>query len=207
MRSTAGARQRSRNLETAPRRGLSSIERARLASLQWAAMSAPFLIHATGLCALVLNIVSMCVTCEKSLRVQSGIAGVVWALNNLLLGAPAAAALSLVGAGRTATSAAMLAATARLRRASFIGFALLTCAVGIASRDGGSSGWLTLASLASTYAMFYLRGTRLRWIMLATSVLWMGHAWSHRSWEQVAANAATMVAALYGAWRIERTLP
>jgi hypothetical protein len=167
-------------------------------------MAAPLLIHVTGLCALVLNVVSMCVTCEKSLRVQSGLAGVAWALNNLLLGAPTAAALSLVSAGRTATSAALLAATERLRRATFVGFALLTCTIGIATGDGRASALLTIASLASTYAMFYLRGIRLRWIMLASSVLWMGHAWSHRSWEQVAANAATMVAALYGAWRLER---
>jgi len=167
-------------------------------------MSAALLTHATGLCALVLNVVAMSVRCEKSLRVQSGIAGVVWALNNLLLGAPTAAALSLVSAGRTATSAALLAANARLRRASFLAFALLTSAIGVVTWDGWPSLLITTASLASTYAMFYLGGTRLRWIMLATSVLWMSHAWSHRSWEQVAANAATMVAALYGAWRIER---
>jgi hypothetical protein len=169
-------------------------------------MTTALLIHATGLCALVLNVASMCRSCEKALRVQSGLAGLAWALNNLLLGSPTAAALSLVSAGRTATSAAMLQAGERPRLATFAGFSLLTLVVGAATGDGWSGALLTLASLASTYAMFYLGGKRLRWIMLATSILWMGHAWSHRSWEQVAANAATMLAALYGAWRLERDM-
>ena len=57
------------------------------------------LIHATGVCALALNVVALVRTCEKALRIQSGLAGVIWALNNLLLGAHTAAALSLVSAG------------------------------------------------------------------------------------------------------------
>ena len=71
-------------------------------------MAIELLIHGTGVFALLLNIVALCRRCEKKLRIQSGIAGVAWALNNLLLGANTAAALSLVSAGRTATSAAML---------------------------------------------------------------------------------------------------
>jgi hypothetical protein len=30
----------------------------------------------------------------------------------------------------------------------------------------------------------------------------MDHAWSHGSWEQMAANALTALAALYGVWRV-----
>ena len=71
-------------------------------------MSNDLLIHATGLAALALNVVALVCTCERRLRVRSGIAGMAWALNNFLLGAHAAAALSVVSAGRTATSAATL---------------------------------------------------------------------------------------------------
>ena len=168
-------------------------------------MAIELLIHGTGLFALLFNIVALCRSCEKKLRIQSGIAGVAWALNNLLLGAHTAAALSLVSAGRTATSAAVLLSDARLRFASFAGFALLTLAIGLATWDGWPSGLITAASLLSTYAMFYMNGRALRWILLTVSGLWMYHACSHHSWEQIVANGATAIAALYGAWRIDRT--
>ena len=167
-------------------------------------MATDLLIHATGLSALALNVIALLRTCERSLRIQSGIAGVIWALNNLLLGAHTAAALSVVSAGRTATSAATLHGGARVRRAAFVGFAALTLGVGAATWHGWPSVLLITASLLSTYAMFYLRGRQLRWSMLVVSALWMYNAWSYDSWEQTLANAATAVAALYGAWQAGR---
>jgi len=168
-------------------------------------MATNLLIHATGICALTFNVIALSRTCEKSFRIQSGIAGAAWALNNLLLGAHTAAALSLVSAGRTATSAAMLECSARMRWAMFLGFGALTLAIGVATWDGWPSAFITFASLLSTYAMFHMEGRRLRWLMLAVSALWMYHAWSHDSWEQLVANAVTAAAALYGAWRAERS--
>jgi len=167
-------------------------------------MAADLLIHATGVVALACNVVALVCTCERSLRVQSGIAGVIWALNNVLLGAPAAAALTLVSAGRTATAAATLTRGARCRRAGFTAFAVLALGVCALTWDGWPSVLLALASLLSTYAMFYMRGRPLRWSMLAVSALWMHHAWTHGSWEQIAANGLTALAALYGAWRVDR---
>ena len=58
-----------------------------------------------------------CAVVRGRLRLQSGLSGAIWALNNLLLGAHTAAALSLISAGRTATSAATLRATDPVRRA------------------------------------------------------------------------------------------
>jgi hypothetical protein len=166
-------------------------------------MANDLLIHATGLCALALNAIALLRTCEKSLRVQSGIAGVIWALNNLLLGAHTAAALSLVSAGRTATSATTLDSGQRLRRLVFVGFVVLTLAISAATWHGWPSLLMAAASMLSTYSMFYLRGRALRWSMLVVSALWMHNAWSYDSWEQMVANAVTAAAALYGAWRIE----
>jgi hypothetical protein len=165
-----------------------------------------FLIHATGVSALVLNVFALVRTCERSLRWHSGAAGVVWALNNLLLGAHTAAALSLVSAGRTASSAATLDGDARLRRRVFLGFSALTLAVSAVTWHGWPSAWLTLASVLSSYAMFYLRGRPLRATMLIVSALWMVNAWAFDSWEQMLANAATAAAALYGAWRSDRPM-
>jgi hypothetical protein len=158
-------------------------------------------IHATGLLALTLNVIALVRSCEKSLRMQSGVAGVVWALNNLLLGAHTAAALSLVSAGRSATSAMTLDRSAALRRLACGGFALLTLAVALLTWHGWPSALLAVASMLSTYAVFYLRGGTLRWSMLFVSALWMVHAWSLDSWEQMAANIVTAVAAVVGARR------
>jgi hypothetical protein len=130
-------------------------------------------------------------------------AGVVWSINNLLLGAYAAAALSLVSAGRTATSAATLKSEARLRQAGFVGFVALTLLISAVTWHGWPSVLVTAASLLSTYSMFHLQGRALRWAMLAVSALWMHNAWFYDSWEQMAANASTAAAALYGARRIQ----
>jgi hypothetical protein len=170
-------------------------------------MSHSLLIHATGLCALVLNTVALVCTCERSLRVRTGVAGMVWALNNFLMGANVAAALSVVSAGRTATSAATLGATNRLRQAAFGGFVALTLLVGAATWSGPSSLLMILASLMSTYAVFHLTGSALRWVMLAVSALWMVNAWSIGSWEQMAANVLSALAALWGMRRVAQARP
>lgn len=158
-------------------------------------------IHATGVCALALNVAALVRTCERALRIQSGLAGAVWALNNLLLGAHTAAALSLLSAGRTATSAITLSARESTRRTVFAGFLLLTLAIGALTWHGWASILMVVASVLSTVAVFYLRGRALRWTMLAVSALWMYNAWLYDSWEQMAANLLTAAAALYGARR------
>jgi hypothetical protein len=163
--------------------------------------SALLLIHLTGVCALVLNTLAMLHTCERALRLQSGLSGVIWALNNALLEAHTAAALSLVSAGRTATSAVTLRATQRVRLAACAAFFALTLAVGAATWHGWPSALLMLASMLSTVAMFYLRARLLRLAMLAVSLLWMVNAWQVDSWEQIAANLLTAAAARAGAWR------
>jgi hypothetical protein len=162
------------------------------------------LIHATGVCALAFNVVALVHPCERALRMQSGLAGVLWTLNNLLLGAHTAAALSLVSAGRTATSAVTLSAHESIRRTAFAGFLALTLLMGALTWQGWSSAVMVLASVLSTFAVFYLRGRALRLAMLLVSALWMHNAWLYDSWEQMAANLLTAAAALVGAWRVER---
>lgn len=158
------------------------------------------LIHATGVCALALNIAALVHPCERSLRLQSGLSGLLWALNNLLLGAHAAAALSVLSASRTATSAYSLRGSDAFRLKAFGAFSLAALGIGAVTWNGWPSALLVAASLLSTYALFYLRGRELRLSMLGVSALWMHNAWSCGSWEQIVANAATAAAALYGAW-------
>ena len=167
-------------------------------------MSNTLLIHVSGLVALALNVVALVCTCERSLRLRSGVAGMIWALNNFLMGANVAAALSVVSAGRTATSAVTLGER-RARTIGFTIFALLTLAVGLWTWGGWASLLMVAASLLSTYAVFHLTGRSLRWVMLAVSALWMFNAWSYGSWEQMAANLISAAASLYGACRVGRS--
>jgi len=169
-------------------------------------MSNDLLIHLTGLAALGLNVVALACTCERSLRLRSGAAGMVWALNNLLLGAHAAAALSVVSAGRTATSAATLNGASELRRAAFLLFMALTLIIGAVTWNGVPTLVMTLASSLSTYAVFHTTGKVLRWVMLLVSAMWMLNAWIYGSWEQMAANVLSAGACVMGARRIGRAV-
>jgi len=167
-------------------------------------MPTDLLIHVTGLAALGLNVVALACTCERSLRLRSGAAGMIWALNNLLLGAHAAAALSVVSAGRTATSAATLNAASQLRCAAFVAFMTLTSMIGVLTWNGVPTLVMTAASLLSTYAMFHMTGRVLRWMMLLVSVMWMLNAWIYGSWEQMAANVLSAGACMMGVRRVGR---
>jgi len=167
-------------------------------------MSNDLLIHLTGLAALGLNVVALACTCERSLRLRSGAAGIVWALNNLLLGAHAAAALSVVSAGRTATSAATLNGARRLRRVAFLAFMALTLIIGVLTWNGVPALVMTSASLLSTYAVFHMTGKVLRWVMMLVSVMWMLNAWIYGSWEQMAANVLSAGACVLGVRRVGR---
>lgn len=169
-------------------------------------MSNELLIHVTGLAALGLNVVALACTCERSLRLRSGAAGIVWALNNLLLGAHAAAALSVLSAGRTATSAATLNAARHLRLGAFVAFVTLTSIIGLLTWNGIPTLVMTVASLLSTYAVFHMTGKVLRWVMMLVSVMWMLNAWIYDSWEQMAANVLSAAACVMGARRIGRTI-
>ena len=166
-------------------------------------MSNTLLIHASGLIALAFNVVALVCTCERSLRLRSGVAGMIWALNNFLMGANVAAALSVVSAGRTATSAVTLGEH-RSRSIGFAVFAALTLVVGWLTWGGWASLLMVAASLMSTYAVFHLTGRSLRWVMLAVSALWMFNAVSVGSWEQIAANVISAVASAWGACRVAR---
>jgi hypothetical protein len=168
-------------------------------------MSNALLIHVTGLLALAINVVALACSCERSLRLRSGVAGMVWALNNFLIGANVAAALSVVSASRTATAAVTLGAH-RARAIGFGIFAALTLVVGVLTWAGWASLPMVAASLMSTYAVFHLTGRSLRWVMLAVSGLWMFNAWSVGSWEQMAANVISAAASLWGACRVARTV-
>ncbi|MED5619922.1 YgjV family protein [Ideonella sp. BN130291] len=165
-------------------------------------LSTELFVHATGLAALAVNVLSLLCRCDMTLRRRSMFAGCLWTLNHVLLGAHSAAALTVVSISRTATSATTLDGSRVARRNIFLVFIGITLAVSAATWGGWASAVTLLAAIMSTYAMFYMRGARLRLSMLAGSLLWMVNAWQYGSWEQMAANLLTACAAVYGAWTL-----
>lgn len=162
------------------------------------------LIHACGMVALLFNIKGLVRPCDRTLRQTTGLAAVLWAVNNLLLGAHTAAALSAVTVGRQISAEAVQQATAQRRRLACAGFMALMLAIAVFTWHGPITLFTTGGSMLATYAMFYMQGIRLRLAMVAVSLLWMANAVAFDSWEQAAANVASGAAAAWGAWRIQR---
>lgn len=164
-------------------------------------MDASHLIHATGLVALTLNVRGLVGASDKSLRRSTGIASAIWAVNNFLIGAHTAAALSMVSVGRQASAEAVQHRTKRTRLAAFLALVALTLVVSAFTWNGWATVCTGAGSLVATWAMFYLGGMRLRMAMVLVASLWMYNAWAYNSWWQMVANLASGGAALYGAWR------
>jgi len=167
-------------------------------------MNTLYLIHFTGLAALLLNVSGLVRSCDRTLRLRGGVAAVLWTLNNLLLGAHTAAALSAVSAGRQAVSSVTHSGSARWRLVACLGFIGISLAAALLTWHGWPTLLVAAAATISNYAMFYLHGRKLRIAVLVASTLWMYNAWSYDSWEQMVANVVTALAGAYGAWSLWR---
>jgi hypothetical protein len=168
-------------------------------------MITSLLAHATGIAALGLSVRALVVRSDRELNRASGLSAILWALNNLTLGAHAAAALSAVAAGRQASTSYAERLGARTRRWGCAIFVAVSAAAGALTWEGWTTVPTTVATMIVSYAVFYTSGARLRLIMLASALAWMYNAWALHSWEQILANALTAAAASIGAWRTRLT--
>jgi hypothetical protein len=174
--------------------------------LFWFLMDASHFIHATGIVALTLNVRGLVGASDKSLRRSTGIASAIWAVNNLLLGAHTAAALSMVSVGRQASAEAVQNRTLRTRLIAFLAMVVITLGASALTWNGWTTVCTGAGSLVGTWAMFYLRGMRLRMAMVLVASLWMYNAWAYNAWWQMVANVASGSAALFGAWRARQAI-
>ena len=157
------------------------------------------LLNGAGATALALNISGLAHPNDRTLRTKTGVAAALWAVNNFLMGAYSAAALSLVSASRQATVNAVDARGSRVRQSAFAAFMALTLLAGWLTWSGPVSAFTTAGSLLTCVAVFHLRDARLRWAMVASAALWMVNALVFNSWWQVAANLLAAAAAAWGA--------
>jgi hypothetical protein len=167
-------------------------------------VTASILVHATGIAALGLSVRSTMHCCDRGLHRGYFLAGILWALNNFLLGAATGAALSCVSVARTGTASLVSKRDNRIR----IGACALFILVSLVTASLTWQGWLTLlpvaASVLVTYAAFFLSGSRLRLALLIGAMLWTQNVLSLHSPEQIGGNLLGIVAATIGFWRTRK---
>jgi hypothetical protein len=159
------------------------------------------LIHATGVVGLSLNAGALARPNDRTLLKMGGWASALWAINSLLIGAPTAAALGALSVGRQASALALHDRPGRLKAAAFVLFAVATVLLAVFTWSGAHSLFPAAGSLIGTYAVFHLRGSKLRWAMVLVSALWLVNAIALVAWWQIAANGLSGTVAAFGAWR------
>lgn len=167
-------------------------------------MLSTYLIDATGIAALTLNVSGLVRPGDRSLLKVSAWASALWSVNSLLIGAPAAAALSALGVGRQASAAALHERPGRLKTVLFVLLMVAALLIAAVTWSGAHGLFAIGGSLLATYAMFYLRGASLRWAMVGVNALWLSNALVYDAGWQIAANALCGAAAAAGAWRSRR---
>lgn len=159
------------------------------------------IIDATGFIALSLNVRAAMGSSDRTLRKTSGWASAVWAVNNLLIGAQAAAALSVLSVARQAGAGALDDHQRRTKAMVFAALVTATLLIGALTWNGIATAFPLAGSLTATYAMLYMRNVSLRLAMVAVNALWMVNALVVDSGWQLAAAAVAGAAAAIGAWR------
>jgi hypothetical protein len=162
------------------------------------------LVDVTGLAALSLNIAGLVRTSDRSLRHSTGWASALWAVNNLLMGAQSAAALSVLSVGRQVSASSVQGGSHRSKQVYCLAFLAVTLLIGLFTWNGMTTLFSMAGSMLATYAMFYMRGVALRVAMVGVAALWMYNAWAYDSWWQMFANTMNGAAAAYGAWRASK---
>jgi hypothetical protein len=160
------------------------------------------LIDATGSFALLLSVIALLRPSEQALVKLSGWSSALWTLNNLLIGATMAAALSALSVGRQAGASALRERAGSARRMAVAGLVVATLAIAAVTWSGAESIFPLAGSLTATYAMFHLRGARLRLALVLVNAFWMVNGLVNDAWWQIAANALSGSAAAVGAWRL-----
>jgi hypothetical protein len=168
-------------------------------------MTLSLLAHATGIAALGLSVNGMVNRCDHTLRRTTSVASLLWTLNNLLLGATSAAAMSALSATRTTAADLVHRRGEHARHWACAGFMLVALAASALTWQGWPTLLTASASMAVSFGVFYLAGARLRFVMLVSALLWSYNAWLIHSPEQIMGNSLGIAAAGYGVWRTRKS--
>lgn len=158
-------------------------------------------IRASGVVALAITMLGLVAPKDRNMLRFLTVGALLWALNNALIGAHTACALSLLSAVRTWTSLQLSERPLSVRFSACMAF----CSAAVAATVATWTGLVSLLPLAgatfSTLGNFLLTGVRLRLTLGVSNVLWLSSAIHFRAWEQVISLCATLLATCFGVWR------
>lgn len=164
----------------------------------------PWLVRLTGLVALFLNIGGLLVASDVRLKFLLTAGSVFWGLQNWLLGAYTAAAVTSVSVVRQATSVKLHYRTFKVRGLAALFFAVLTLSAGLLVWQGWADVFSLCAALTGTVATFLFSGWRLRLALLLATVFWVASGVAYSAWEQALSGCISASAALLGFYRSTR---
>ena len=170
-------------------------------------MLAQHFIDVTGVIALSLNIRALVGASDRTMLKTTGWASAIWAMNNLLIGAYTAAALSALSVGRQASASMLMDHPTRTKSIAFAVLVAATLSIAALTWNGIGTLFPVTGSLIASYAVLYMRGAALRWSMVLVSALWMYNAIAYDAWWQIAANGLAGTAAAAGAMRARPVKP
>jgi hypothetical protein len=168
-------------------------------------MSLELFINATGVAALAVNLRGLAQKSDRSLQNSSAWSSALWALNSFLLGAHSAAAMNMLSVGRQATAASVDSQAARVRAIACTAFLAIAAIMALVTWNGATTACTASASMLATWAMFYLRGARLRVALAVVAVLWIYNGLAYEAWWQLISTLLSLAMAMFGAWRTRDT--
>jgi hypothetical protein len=158
-------------------------------------------IRASGIVALTITMLGLVAPKDRHMLRFLTVGALIWALNNYLIGAHTACALSLLSSVRTWTSLKVSSRPLAVRGSLCISF----CAAAVVAARLTWMGAISLlpmsGALLSTSGNFLLKGVRLRMALGLSNALWLTSAIHFRAWEQVISLCATLLATCFGVWR------
>jgi hypothetical protein len=168
-------------------------------------MSLELIINATGVAALALNLRGLAQKSDHSLRKSSAWSSALWALNSFLMGAHSAAAMNMLSVGRQATAASVESRAFRVRAVVCAIFLAIAAVLALVTWNGATTACTASASMLATWAMFYLRGARLRVALAVVAALWTYNGLVYEAWWQLISTLMSLAMAMFGAWRTRDT--
>ncbi|MBV7541984.1 YgjV family protein [Acidovorax sp. sic0104] len=161
-----------------------------------------FAAHATGIIALILNVVGLIVKNDTALRRNAFWASLFTIAHNAAIGSATATALCSIIFLRNYMAIRPNSLTARKKVLLCVAFVAATWAAAAVTWSGPISALLALGSSCVTYAFFYLGGVRLRLVIGMNCLAWLSNAIIYESPWQFATGCLAAGAAFIGAWRI-----
>lgn len=162
------------------------------------------LVRVTGAAALGISVLGVVAPRDQKMLRLLSVSALLWTLNNYLIGALTASALSALSALRSATSSHPLRQPTRHRLSACLAFCTAATAAGTFTWVGLVSLFPLCGALVSTVSSFFMTGVCLRLTLVGFNLLWLIGSIHYHAWEQIVSLCVTLLASCYGIWQVHQ---